>query len=92
MARGIELNRSSRGEKERGLRALLPGLPTQSQTRIIFTHQGEISRVGPDKFSGRIDAAVSTRSTPDVPAAIPQAGLGRHYSGGRREKLVLVDG
>ena len=36
-------------------------------------------------LGGRIDAAASTRSTPDVAAAILQAGLGRGYSGGRRE-------
>jgi endonuclease YncB( thermonuclease family) len=45
----------------------------------------ELSRVGLDKFGGRIDAAASTRSTPDVSAAILQAGLGRRYAGGRRE-------
>jgi hypothetical protein len=33
----------------------------------MFTHQGEISRVGPDKFSGRIDAAVSTDPPPMFP-------------------------
>lgn len=45
----------------------------------------ELSRVGLDKFGGRIDAAASTRSTPDVSAALLQAGLGRRYAGGRRE-------
>jgi endonuclease YncB( thermonuclease family) len=45
----------------------------------------ELSRVGLDKFGGRIDAAASTRSTPDVSVAMLQAGLGRSYAGGRRE-------
>jgi len=45
----------------------------------------ELSRVGLDKFGGRIDAVASTRATHDVSAAILQAGLGRSYSGGRRE-------
>jgi endonuclease YncB( thermonuclease family) len=45
----------------------------------------ELSRVGLDKFGGRIDAAAATRSTPDVSAALLQAGLGRRYSGRRRE-------
>jgi endonuclease YncB( thermonuclease family) len=45
----------------------------------------ELSRVSLDKFGGRIDAAASTRATPDVSAAILQAGLGRSYTGGRRE-------
>jgi endonuclease YncB( thermonuclease family) len=54
-------------------------------TSILAAGSVELSRVGLDKFGGRIDAAASTRSTPDVSAAILQAGLGRSYSGGRRE-------
>jgi endonuclease YncB( thermonuclease family) len=48
--------------------------------------QGEvaISRVGLDKFGGRVDADASTRTTPDVSAALLQAGLARSYDGGRR--------
>src|SRR5581483_10861680 len=48
--------------------------------------QGEvgISQVGLDKFGGRVDAAASTKSTPDVSAALLQAGLARSYDGGRR--------
>ena len=52
---------------------------------ILAEGSVELSRVGLDKFGGRIDAAASTRSTPDVSAAILQAGLGRSYAGGRRE-------
>jgi endonuclease YncB( thermonuclease family) len=52
---------------------------------ILAEGSVELSRVGLDKFGGRIDAAASTRSTPDVSAAILQAGLGRRYAGGRRE-------
>jgi len=52
---------------------------------ILAEGSVELSRVGLDKFGGRIDAAASTRSTPDVSAALLQAGLGRRYSGGRRE-------
>jgi endonuclease YncB( thermonuclease family) len=54
-------------------------------TAILAEGAVEISRVGLDKFGGRIDAAASTPSTPDVAGAILQAGLGRSYSGGRRE-------
>jgi endonuclease YncB( thermonuclease family) len=54
-------------------------------TAILAEGGVELSRVGLDKFGGRIGAAASTRSTPDVSAALLQAGLGRHYSGGRRE-------
>jgi endonuclease YncB( thermonuclease family) len=52
---------------------------------ILAEGSVELSRVGLDKFGGRIDAAASTRSTPDVSAALLQAGLGRRYAGGRRE-------
>ena len=54
-------------------------------TAILSEGPVEISRVGLDKFGGRIDAAASTRSTPDVSDALVQAGLGRRYSGGRRK-------
>jgi hypothetical protein len=52
----------------------------------------ELSRVGLDKYGGRVDAAASTRSTPDVSAAILQAGLGRSYGGGRRESWCAGNG
>lgn len=51
---------------------------------ILAEGSVELRGVGLDKFGGRIDASASTRSTPDVSAAILQAGLGRSYSGGRR--------
>jgi endonuclease YncB( thermonuclease family) len=43
-----------------------------------------ISRVGLDKYGGRVDAAVSTRSTADVSAALFNGGFARRYAGGRR--------
>jgi endonuclease YncB( thermonuclease family) len=43
-----------------------------------------ISRVGLDKYGGRVDAAVSTRSTGDVSAALFNGGFARRYDGGRR--------
>jgi endonuclease YncB( thermonuclease family) len=43
-----------------------------------------ISRVGADKYGGRVDAAVSTRNTPDVSAALRGGGWARSYNGGRR--------
>jgi endonuclease YncB( thermonuclease family) len=51
---------------------------------ILSEGSVELSRVGLDKFGGRIDASAATRSTPDVSAAILRAGLGRSYAGGRR--------
>jgi endonuclease YncB( thermonuclease family) len=44
-----------------------------------------ISRVGLDKYGGRIDADAATARTPDISAAILAAGLARPYRGGRRE-------
>jgi endonuclease YncB( thermonuclease family) len=43
-----------------------------------------ISRVGIDKYGGRVDAAVATRDTADVSAALLNGGFARSYDGGRR--------
>ena len=44
-----------------------------------------VSRIGQDKYGGRVDADVSTSRTPDVSAALLERGLARRYSGGRRD-------
>jgi endonuclease YncB( thermonuclease family) len=54
-------------------------------TRILAEGAIGISGVGQDKFGGRVDAAVSTATTPDVSAAMLESGHARRYSGGRRE-------
>jgi endonuclease YncB( thermonuclease family) len=43
-----------------------------------------ISRVGVDKYGGRVDATVATRSTADVSAAMLNGGFARAYDGGKR--------
>ncbi len=43
-----------------------------------------ISRVGLDKYGGRVDALVSTRDTADVSTALLNGGWARSYDGGRR--------
>jgi len=43
-----------------------------------------ISRVGIDKYGGRVDAAVATQSTADVSAALLNSGFARAYNGGKR--------
>jgi endonuclease YncB( thermonuclease family) len=43
-----------------------------------------ISRVGVDKYGGRVDATVSTRNTADVSAALLKGGYARSYDGGKR--------
>jgi endonuclease YncB( thermonuclease family) len=45
----------------------------------------EISRVGIDKYGGRVDADAATKSTPDVSTALLRAGAARSYTGGRRQ-------
>jgi len=43
-----------------------------------------ISRVGVDKYGGRVDALASTRNTADVSAALLNGGWARSYDGGKR--------
>ena len=43
-----------------------------------------ISRVGVDKYGGRVDATIATRHTPDVSAAMLNGGFARAYDGGKR--------
>jgi endonuclease YncB( thermonuclease family) len=43
-----------------------------------------ISRVGVDKYGGRVDALTATRNTTDVSAALLNGGYARSYDGGRR--------
>lgn len=49
--------------------------------------QGEVgvSRVTLDKYGGRVVADASTQGTPDVSAALLNAGIARRYGGGHRE-------
>ena len=44
-----------------------------------------VTQVGLDKYGGRVLAHASTRRIDDVSAALLEAGLVRHYTGGRRE-------
>jgi endonuclease YncB( thermonuclease family) len=43
-----------------------------------------VSLIGVDKYGGRVDAAVSTRNTADVSAAMLSGGFARSYDGGKR--------
>jgi len=43
-----------------------------------------VSRVGVDKYGGRVDASVSTGNTADVSAALLNGGYARSYDGGKR--------
>jgi endonuclease YncB( thermonuclease family) len=44
-----------------------------------------VSRVGVDKYGGRVDALAATRTTADVSAAMLAGGWARAYDGGRRK-------
>ncbi len=43
-----------------------------------------ISRVGVDKYGGRVDATIATRGTADVSAALLNGGFARAYDGRKR--------
>ncbi len=53
-------------------------------TTMLAEGDVAISRVGVDKYGGRVDAAASTRNTADVSAALRNGGWARSYDGGRR--------
>jgi endonuclease YncB( thermonuclease family) len=53
--------------------------------RMLSAGEVTVSQIGPDKYRGRIDAAVATRDTPDVSAALLKGGFARRYDGGRRD-------
>ena len=53
--------------------------------RLLAEGGVSISRVGLDKYGGRVDADVATARTRDVGEALLAAGLVRSYSGGRRD-------
>jgi endonuclease YncB( thermonuclease family) len=48
--------------------------------------QGDVrlSQIGIDKYGGRIDATVATRTTADVSTALLNGGFARAYNGGKR--------
>lgn len=49
-----------------------------------------ISRVGVDKYGGRVDALAATRATADVSAAMLAGGWARPYQGGRRRSWCMT--
>jgi endonuclease YncB( thermonuclease family) len=52
--------------------------------RLLAEGRVMLSHVGRDKYPGRIDANVATRSTNDISAAMLAGGFARAYDGGRR--------
>jgi len=43
-----------------------------------------VSRIGIDKYGGRVDALVAAHDTPDISTALLHGGFARSYDGGRR--------
>src|ERR1700722_16950830 len=58
--------------------------PRAALQRVLADGSVTLSRVGPDKYPGRIDANVATRNTNDISAAMLSGGFARAYDGGRR--------
>ena len=52
--------------------------------RLLAEGSVGISRIGQDKYGGRVDADGSTARTPNVSEALFDGGYARRYSGGRR--------
>ncbi len=79
-----------RGIDAAELHARCSGELTQAQAartalQTILTEGGvSLSQVGIDKYGGRVDAAVATRSTADVSTALLHGGFARPYDGGKR--------
>jgi endonuclease YncB( thermonuclease family) len=64
---------------------LRKALAARAALQAILAEGGvTIWHVGLDKYAGRVDAAVATRATPDVSAAMLRGGFARRYDGGRR--------
>jgi endonuclease YncB( thermonuclease family) len=57
---------------------------TDALRALLGEGEVTISNIGPDKYSGRVDADVATRMTPNVSAAMLAAGHARSYNGGHR--------
>ena len=57
---------------------------TVALAKILSEGGVTISRVGIDKYGGRVDATIATRTTADVSAALLTGGFARAYDGGRR--------
>jgi endonuclease YncB( thermonuclease family) len=62
--------------KAEAARAALQTILAQGDVRL--------SQVGIDKYGGRVDAAVATRTTADVSTALLNGGFARAYGGGKR--------
>ena len=80
--RGIdapEMNARCDGEREKAEAA------RDALVRLLNEGSVGISRIGQDKYGGRVDADVSTARTSDVSAALAERGLARRYVGGKRE-------
>jgi endonuclease YncB( thermonuclease family) len=65
---------------------------TEMMDALLAARRVRITNVHLDKYGGRVLADVSTRATPDVAAALLEAGLARRYEGGRRSSWCAPSG
>jgi endonuclease YncB( thermonuclease family) len=63
---------------------LMAEAATAALRALLGEGEVTISNIGPDKYSGRVDADVATRKTPNVSTAMLAAGHARSYNGGHR--------
>ncbi len=59
-------------------------MPTERDPAEPAATDVTISRIGVDKYGGRVGAAAATRTTADVSADMLAGGFARAYDGGRR--------
>ena len=72
-----ELHARCDGERVKALAA------REALARLLAEGSVGISRIGQDKYGGRVDADVSTALTPNVSEALFDGGYARRYSGSR---------
>jgi hypothetical protein len=58
--------------------------PRAALEKVLGEGGGTISRVGVDKYGGRVDATIAMRGTAEVSAALLNGGFARACDGGKR--------
>ena len=87
--RGIdapELRSRCKGEKRDALRA------RDVLETMLSAGDVSLTRIGGDKYYGRVLADVATPDHPELAAAMIEAGVARPYGGGSRPRICPVSG
>jgi endonuclease YncB( thermonuclease family) len=80
--RGIDAPEMKAHCRDEAVKAEAAKLALQS---LLSRGDVSIARITLDKYGGRVVADAITRATPDISAAMLEAGHARRYGGGRRE-------